>query len=242
MQNNAKRKIVGGIVYVFLAFMLVTLLCVGLLTALTGGLNKAKESKLPDTTAVVPGTQDKAPESDSTEPDDTEPADASADGAPEPDAPIAGLPYVYDMPVDGYISKDFDLEMAVYSLTMDDYRVHAGIDIEAEVGSAVSAFADGTVSTVHRDPFMGYCICIEHDGGMKSYYMNLSPDCAEGVTEGTAVACGQVIGYVGDSAAIEAAQTPHLHFEVTVGGERVDPLDYLDYDPSLYPSDPASEG
>lgn len=243
MQNNAKRKLVGGIVYVFLAFMLVTLLCVGLLTALTGGLSRAKGSELPGTDTSAPAV--KSPESDTdTSGTDTKKAPDTDAGVnpPEPDAPIAGAPYAYDMPLDGYISKSFDLELAVYSLTMDDYRVHAGIDIEGEVGSAVSAFADGTVDAVWRDQFMGWCVCLEHDGGMKSYYMNLSGEGAEGIEQGSAVSCGQIIGYVGDSAAVEAAQAPHLHFEVTVDGERVDPLDYLDYDPALYPVDSASEG
>lgn len=242
MDYNAKRKVVGGIVYVFCAFMLVTILCVALITALTGTWQKADEK--PDDTFVTSPQTEKPTELPDTEDTidvsgggiDSEPADTEAD------APIAGLPYSYDMPVDGHISKDFDLDMLVYSITMDDYRVHSGIDIEAEIETEVSAFADGTVTTIWRDSFMGYCMCIEHDGGMKSYYMNLSGSYPEGVTEGTSVACGQVIGYVGESAALEAAQTPHLHFEVTVNGAKTDPLEYLDYDPAAYPADPDSEG
>ena len=146
------------------------------------------------------------------------------------------------MPVSGFVSKEHDLELAVYSLTMNDYRVHAGIDIECEVGREVAAFADGTVSTFWRDPFMGDCMALEHSGGMKSYYMNLSPEAAEGISEGTAVKCGQVIGYVGESASLEAAESSHLHFELTLDGARVDPLNYLDYDPAVYAPDPSAEG
>ena len=238
MQNNAKRRLAGGVLYVFLAFMLVTLLCVGLLTALTGGLGRAKETSVPESTAPV--TEKTAePEKDS-EPDTVKPG--AAEPADEPDAPIDAIPYAYCMPVEGYLSKPFDIEQAVYSLTMDDYRVHGGIDVEGEVGTEVAAFADGTVSYVTRDPFMGYCVCLEHSGGMKSYYMNLTSDIPAELTAGSEVSCGQIIGYVGDSAALEAAQTPHLHFEVTVNGKKVDPLDYLDYDPSLYPTDSEAEG
>lgn len=241
MQNNAKRRLAGGILYVFLAFMLVTLLCVGLLTALTGGLDRAKKQTTPQTDTPVTQQKREPVGSESADPaPESTPAQTSA--KPEPDAPIDAIPYAYDMPLDGYVSKPFDIEQAVYSLTMDDYRVHTGIDIEGEVGGAVSAFADGTVGYVRRDPFMGYTVCIEHSGGMKSYYMNLSADIAEGIEAGAAVNCGQIIGYVGESAAVEAAQTPHLHFEVTVDGKKTDPLDYLDYDASLYPTDSSAEG
>lgn len=237
MQNNAKRRLAGGILYVFLAFMLVTLLCVGMLTALTGGLGKAKESKAPVTD--IPAT-DKITAAKDT--DTAEPIPPETSAKPEPDTPIDAIPYSYAMPLEGYVSKPFDIEQAVYSLTMDDYRVHAGIDVEGEVGSEVAAFADGKVSYVRRDPFMGYSVCLEHSGGMKSYYMNLTSDIPAELTEGASVTCGQIIGYVGDSAALEAAQTPHLHFELTVNGQKTDPLEYLDYDPTLYPTDPAAEG
>ena len=237
MQNNAKRRLAGGILYVFLAFMLITLLCVGMLTFLSGSLGRAKENKTPVTDARTA--------QGSAEPKDTDVTDTKAPvttAKPEPDTPIDAIPYAYAMPLEGYVSKPFDIEQAVYSLTMDDYRVHSGIDVEGEIGAEVSAFADGVVSYVRRDPFMGYSLCIEHSGGMKSYYMNLTSDIPAELTEGVSVSCGQIIGYVGDSAALEAAQTPHLHFELTVNGKKTDPLEYLDYDPSLYPTDSAAEG
>lgn len=241
MQNNAKRKLVGGILYVFLAFMLVTLLCVGLLTALTGGLDRAKKQN--DAVTTAPAVNKKTePKVTDTNPSAAESTAPQSSAKPEPDAPIDAIPYAYAMPLEGYVSKDFDIEQAVYSLTMDDYRVHTGIDIEGEVGSPVAAFADGTVSYVSRDSFMGYTVCIEHSGGMKSYYMNLSSDLPDGIETGAAVTCGQQIGCVGDSAALEAAQTPHLHFEITVNGKKTDPLEYLDYDASLYPTDSTAEG
>ena len=151
----------------------------------------------------------------------TEPANSQA----------SSVPYAYYMPINGYISKSFNTELAVWSATMNDYRAHCGIDIEAPRGTAVLAFADGTVRSVYRDPFMGCCLCIEHDGGMKSYYMNLSGEYPADVTEGSAVYCGQTIASVGETASAEASDPTHLHFEVTVDGKYVDPLEYLDYDP-----------
>ena len=245
MEHNAKRKIVGGIIYVVGAFMLVTLLCVAIITALTGGLQKAGEKSAPDTSLTEPAT-DKPTQKPEEPAEDTLDVIGKAqegEGEAKPSGvPVESTPESYVMPVGGYISKHHDLELAVYSLTMDDYRVHSGIDIECGVGQEVAAFADGTVSNIRRDPFMGYCMTIEHSGGMKSHYMNLSASAAEGVAEGSTVSCGQIIGYVGESAAIEAAQSPHLHFEVTVNGAKVDPLDYFEYDPAAYAPDTDAEG
>ena len=75
---------------------------------------------------------------------------------------------------------------------------------------------------------MGWCVAVSHSGGAMSYYKNLDEALAEGIKEGASVKSGQLLGAIGDSAMIEVAQEPHLHFELTVGGIQVDPLEYFD--------------
>ena len=50
---------------------------------------------------------------------------------------------------------------------------------------------------------------------------------AEGIEVGGTVEMGQVIGYVGDSALVEIAEEPHVHLEMKINGDYVDPLDYV---------------
>jgi murein DD-endopeptidase MepM/ murein hydrolase activator NlpD len=50
---------------------------------------------------------------------------------------------------------------------------------------------------------------------------------AEGIKAGASVKSGQAIGTVGETAISELADEPHLHFEMTVGGLSVDPLEYF---------------
>ena len=61
-----------------------------------------------------------------------------------------------------------------------------------------------------------------------SYYKNLDPVIASGIAVGTNVTQGQLIASVGESAMVEIADEPHLHFEMTVADLMVDPLEYFD--------------
>lgn len=131
------------------------------------------------------------------------------------------------MPVNGTVTKEFTDDVAVYSLTMNDYRVHNGIDIYAPVGTNVAACAAGTVDRVWDDPFLGKCIEINHGGGIKSSYSNLSPELPRGMEAGATVLAGEVIGGVGETMIIEMADTDHLHFTLSIDGMMVNPLDYM---------------
>ena len=115
----------------------------------------------------------------------------------------------------------------IYSNTLGDYRNHLGIDVAVSPDSEVYALYDGTVSKIWEDVMLGHCLAVDHGNGLMSFYKNLSGSYPAEVKEGATVKAGQVLGNVGDSAMIEIAEEPHLHFEMTLNGEQVDPLDYL---------------
>lgn len=156
--------------------------------------------------------------------------------APSPQKPPAstGSAQVEDklpsfiLPASGVVSAKHDADMQVHSTTMNDYRVHLGIDIVTEADAPVYAAADGTVSKIWEDVLMGYCVAIKHSGDCYTIYKNLSEAVPQGISEGASVRAGQLIGSVGESAMIEVAEEPHLHFEMTVSDLSVDPLEYFD--------------
>ena len=138
----------------------------------------------------------------------------------------SGLPS-FTLPANGTLTNKHDPELQVFSPTMQDYRVHLGIDIQTEENAPVYAAADGTVSKIWSDTLMGYCIAIKHSGNCVTVYKNLAASLPQGIAEGVAVRAGQLIASVGNSAMVEVADEAHLHFEMTVADLAVDPLEYF---------------
>ncbi len=152
----------------------------------------------------------------------------------EPDIPSGTTPVdpslvlpEFASPAVGILGMKHDLDLPVYSKTMDEWRVHSGIDIVASIGDRVMAAADGVVESVSDDPLLGKTVVISHNGGAKTIYGNLASELAEGMETGKTVKRGDIIGCIGDSASLELAEEPHLHFEMTVGGKQVDPMDFI---------------
>ena len=100
-------------------------------------------------------------------------------------------------------------------------RMHTGIDIDAGNGSPIRAAADGVVVWSGDRGGYGLCTIIDHGGNLATLYAHQS---RTGVAEGATVKRGQVIGAVGSTG---FSTGPHLHFEVRVGGNPVDPVPYL---------------
>ena len=137
----------------------------------------------------------------------------------------------YLCPLSGTVSRVHDTKTPVFSSSMGDWRIHTGLDISAALGDTVSASADGVVKEVWDDALMGKCVSITHeDGRVVTVYKNLAETLPSGIVAGARVKAGDPIGAVGESARAELAEEPHLHFEMTVDGQLVDPLAYLSED------------
>jgi murein DD-endopeptidase MepM/ murein hydrolase activator NlpD len=100
-------------------------------------------------------------------------------------------------------------------------KMHTGIDIDADMGDAIKAAAGGTVVSADWRGGYGKCVVISHGGGIATLYGHMS---VIGVSAGETVKRGEVIGKVGSTG---YSTGPHLHFEVRVNGDPVDPLGYL---------------
>lgn len=98
---------------------------------------------------------------------------------------------------------------------------HAGVDLAAPVGLGVRATADGIVTTAAYSGAYGKLIVVDHGNGLSTYYAHLS---RIDVIPGQEVRMGQTIGATGATGRVTS---PHLHYEVRIGGSPVNPYPYL---------------
>jgi len=119
-------------------------------------------------------------------------------------------------PVVGRITSGFGMR---YHPILHYERFHAGLDFGAPYGSPIVAAANGKVVAAGWAGGYGREVQIAHGGGVITLYGHMSGIVAQ---PGEMVRQGQVIGYVGSTG---LSTGPHLHFEVKVDGQAVNPLD-----------------
>jgi len=122
-------------------------------------------------------------------------------------------------PVLGRITSGFGDTRLSY--TSGGTRPHKGIDISAPPGTPVGAAADGVVTFAGRESEYGRLVCIDHGHGFSTMYGHLKE---LRVQAGDKVRKGQAIGTVGLSG---NSTGPHLHYEVRIHGNPVNPSRYL---------------
>ena len=121
-------------------------------------------------------------------------------------------------PVAGEIARGFG--QTQWLDTLRYWSAHEAVDIRAQKGEPVRAAKDGMVDAVYRDGRLGGIVEITHGNGLSTRYCALAWPVA--VTVGEKVISGQTLGSIG-TAPMEASDGTHLHFEVWLDGEPVDP-------------------
>ncbi len=242
MDNKKNQAAQAKILYVILAALVVTVMVVSVVTAVNKR-NKKPTAPVDTSCVTAPAPKESTPVTSKRQPITAPPEDKNTEPSndtekPEENTRPTELPVTpdedkeasvrsYVVPTQGDLMKDFSIDMPVYSVTMNDYRSHKGVDICAEIGSAVFSFTDGVVEKLYDDPMMGKTVVINHGDGLCSKYCNLADELPASIAEGAKVSAGDVIGAVGDSSLIEMAENAHLHFELTENGKYVDPVTYL---------------
>lgn len=105
--------------------------------------------------------------------------------------------------------------------TLNQWRMHNGVDIAAKEGSDILSIADGVVVIATYSTTAGNYIVIDHGSGLQSVYMHAS---SLNVNVGEVVNKGSVIAYVGSTG---RSTGPHLHLGVKLDGNYVDPMSYF---------------
>ena len=136
------------------------------------------------------------------------------------------------LPIESYkrISSPYGIRIHPITHTV---RMHTGIDYAAPVGTKVLAPSDGVVSFRGWKGGYGNALMISHGNGMETLYGHLSAF-VDGLGVGQSVSAGQVIGLVGSTG---HSTGPHLHYEVRINGQHVNPASVALPTPKLSPND-----
>lgn len=122
---------------------------------------------------------------------------------------------VATLPVTGTISSRYGVSSKIRVST------HTGLDIAATTGTPIKVVADGTITFAEYSGSYGYLVKVDHGNGVETWYGHTSKML---VKEGQAVKAGDTIALVGSTG---NSTGPHLHFEVRINGEHVNPQKYL---------------
>jgi murein DD-endopeptidase MepM/ murein hydrolase activator NlpD len=99
--------------------------------------------------------------------------------------------------------------------------MHSGIDFREEYGAPIRATAAGKVISAGQNGGYGNMVEIDHGNGITTRYAHMS---AVSVSEGDAVVAGSIVGKLGSTG---RSTGPHLHYEVRIDDEAVDPMRFL---------------
>jgi murein DD-endopeptidase MepM/ murein hydrolase activator NlpD len=121
-------------------------------------------------------------------------------------------------PVEGKLMSPFGGRTDPFS---GEGAIHTGVDLQAPMGTPVAAAADGIVVYAEWRSGYGRLVILDHGNGLQTYYGHLSQF---SVVEGQEVRRGDVIAKSGASGRVTS---PHLHYEVRMGGTPVNPYPFL---------------
>ncbi len=205
--NPNFAKTVYGVI---IAVLCITAIIIGIVAA-----NQRQGGDVPGDTPVLDGGENVTPPDDENNGDTTPPEGGT--GGEE----VKKLEFI--SPVSGKVVKNHSTTIPVFSETLEEWRIHKGIDISTAEGAPVFSAAEGEITRIFNDPLLGASIEITHDDNYKTVYSNLVSG-EELVRVGEKVEAGARIGTVGDSSISELAEEPHLHFAIIENGNSVDPL------------------
>jgi murein DD-endopeptidase MepM/ murein hydrolase activator NlpD len=128
------------------------------------------------------------------------------------------------LPIKRPLSPDYDITSS-FGLRSDPFTrgqaMHSGIDFRGETGTPVKVTAAGVVIKAHYSGGYGNLVEVMHDNGISTRYAHLS---AFDVVEGQKITLGQTVGRIGSTGRSTA---PHLHYEVRINGDAVDPMRFI---------------
>ena len=208
--TSSKKRLIYSIIIAVCALLLITATILTVYFVTNGGNDILEQP---------PVTQDPPKE----DPPKEDPP--KEDPPKEDDKPSSGQKVAFVKPVASTVcSVEYDV---IYNNTsLDRWYKHMAVDYVADEGTSVFAMADGEVEKISMEEILGNYIVIKHDGGIRTLYRFVEP--VSNLKVGDKVKQGQTIATVAKAYGTEYKDGTHLHLEMTLDGDHVDPTDYID--------------
>jgi murein DD-endopeptidase MepM/ murein hydrolase activator NlpD len=146
--------------------------------------------------------------------------------AGEVEAPVGTTESKFVLPMNDFtLGKGVVLDKLIYHSSLNQWRTHNGMDFLANEGTGVFAVMDGKVLSAQNTQLDGGVVMIEHKNGLVSIYKGLGADIT--AEAGHNVKSGDKIGTVGAILPRERSEGAHLHLEMKLNDNFVNPLNYL---------------
>lgn len=143
-----------------------------------------------------------------------------------PSEPVDSYALTFDLPLENCsVTLGHATDKLVYNSTLGWFATHYGLDLVSTSSNKVLATADGTVTEIYTNDLEGTVIVIKHNDVYTSKYSSLDSNTL--VKVGDKVKKGQQIGTTSASAKNEVLTGAHLHYELFVDNESINPADYL---------------
>ncbi len=208
-QENAKPKR-KWLYYIILAVCVLLLVAATVLTVYFVTNNGSETLEAP-------------PADDGNEPSGNLP---STGGEEEPGEPSGGEDAVrFVSPVEN-ASYTVEYNVIYVNETLGWIYRHKAIDFDAKAGTEVVCMADGKIESISYCEETGNVVIVDHGDDLKTVYRFVEPDST--LKEGASVKKGQRLGEVAAAYGIEHKDGEHLHLEIQLHGDNVDPTAYLD--------------
>ena len=131
---------------------------------------------------------------------------------------VAYLPLRRPLPGDPEITSGFGVRIDPF---LGRRALHSGLDLRDDYGSPVRVTAAGTVSSAGWAGGYGNMVEVDHGNGLTTRYGHLA---SISVEEGQTITAGAIVGKLGSTG---RSTGPHLHYEVRIDGEPVDPMRFV---------------
>ncbi|NLN82142.1 MAG: M23 family metallopeptidase [Clostridiales bacterium] len=129
---------------------------------------------------------------------------------------------LFILPLTNQVIRAYSNSKPVFSPTMNDWRVHNGVDFAGSTNQTVKALADGTIASISKDTIWGDVVLIDHGYGIQSRYCGVNTS----LKKGAKVKVGDEIGKI-TVIPCETSDPPHLHLEIMVNNEYVNPIEAI---------------